>query len=155
VAYFKAWEGLPLKWKGAARRPIPDSWRTIGPRSALRAGKPSNERAVHPLNSMLNLAYAILQSQVQIEVVGQGYDPRLGIMHNTGRRKEPALVFDLMEPRRPKVDAAVLAFALAETFSPADFVVRSDGMVRLMPQLARRVCQIARADGYQRENPIS
>jgi CRISP-associated protein Cas1 len=142
VAYFKAWDGLALKWRAAARRPIPDTWRTIGPRSALRAGKPSNERAVHPLNAMLNYAYAILQSQVQIEAVSAGYDPTLGIMHNSGRRGEPALVFDFMEPRRPKVDAAVLGFAMGETFSPADFVVRSDGTVRLAPQLARRACQL-------------
>jgi CRISPR-associated protein Cas1 len=143
IAYFKAWEGLPLRWKAAARRPIPDSWRTIGPRSALRAGKPSNERAVHPVNAMLNYAYAILQSQVQIEAVAQGYDPRLGIMHNPGRREEPALVFDLMEPRRGTVDAAILTFALSEPFSPADFVIRADGTVCLMPQLARRVCSLA------------
>jgi CRISPR-associated protein Cas1 len=143
VAYFKAWEGLGLRWKGATRRPIPDTWRKIGPRSALRAGKPSNERAVHPVNAILNYAYAILQSEVQIDVVARGYDPRLGVMHNPGRREEPALVFDFMEPRRPKVDVAVLAFALRETFSPADFVIRSDGTVRLAPQLARRVCQLA------------
>jgi CRISPR-associated endonuclease Cas1 len=142
IAYFKAWEGLPLKWKADARGPIPNTWRTIGPRSALRAGKPSNERAVHPLNAMLNYAYAILRSHVQVDAVARGYDPTLGIMHNPGRRGEPALVFDLMEPCRPKVDAAVLAFALAEMFSPADFVIRSDGTVRLTPQLARRVCQL-------------
>jgi hypothetical protein len=47
-----------------------------------------------------------------------------------------------MEERRPKVDAAVLAFALSETFSGADFVIRLDGVVRLAPQLARRVCYI-------------
>jgi hypothetical protein len=48
-----------------------------------------------------------------------------------------------MEPGRLKVDAAVLSFALTETFGPADFLVRSDGTLRLMPQLARRVCQLA------------
>jgi CRISPR-associated protein Cas1 len=47
-----------------------------------------------------------------------------------------------MEPHRPRVDAEVLAFALSETFTGADFVIRSDGVVRLAPQLARRVCQI-------------
>jgi hypothetical protein len=57
------------------------------------------------------------------------------------------LVFDLMEPRRPKVDAAVLAFAPSETFTGADFVIRSNGVVRLAPQLARRVGQIAHVSG--------
>jgi CRISP-associated protein Cas1 len=62
-------------------------------------------------------------------------------MHH-GYHGSPALVFDLMEPNRPKVDAAVLAVALAETFSAADFLMRSDGVVRMAPQLARRVCQL-------------
>jgi CRISPR/Cas system-associated endonuclease Cas1 len=83
----------------------------------------------------------VLQAQVQIEAVAEGYDPTLGIMHH-GYQGSPALVFDLMEPRRPKVDAAVLGFALSETFSGVDFVIRSDGVVRLTPQLARRVCQL-------------
>jgi CRISP-associated protein Cas1 len=62
-------------------------------------------------------------------------------MHQ-GRRGAPALVFDLMEPNRPRTDAAVLRFALSETFTGADFLLRSDGVVRLAPQLARRVCQL-------------
>jgi CRISP-associated protein Cas1 len=90
----------------------------------------------------VNYAYAVLQSEVQIEAVAAGYDPTLGIMHN-GYKGSPALVFDLTEPRRPRVDAAILAFALGDTFSAADFAIRSDGVVRLMPQLTRRVCQIA------------
>jgi hypothetical protein len=48
-----------------------------------------------------------------------------------------------MEPLRPVVDAAILKFVLAQTFSGADFILRSDGVVRLNPQLARRVAQIA------------
>jgi CRISP-associated protein Cas1 len=90
---------------------------------------------------MLNYAYAVLQSHVQIDAIAAGYDPTLGIMHH-GYQGSPALVFDLMEPHRPKVDAAVVGFALSETFSGADLVIRSDGVVRLAPQLARRVCQL-------------
>jgi CRISPR-associated protein Cas1 len=143
-AYFSAWEGVPLRWKATARRPIPDSWQRIGPRASLRSGKAKNVRASHPVNAMLNYAYAVLQSQVQIEAVAAGYDPTLGIMHH-GYQGSPALVFDLMEPRRPKIDAAALSFALSHTFSGADFVIRSDGVVRLAPQLAKRVCQLASA----------
>lgn len=142
LAYFKALEGLPLSWKSTTHRPIPQSWRSMGLRSAVRAGKPANSGATHPVNAMLNYAYAVLQSQLQIQAVSDGFDPTLGIMHQ-GRRGVPALVFDLMEPYRPKVDAAVLAFAFSETFTGADFVIKSDGVVRLAPQLARRVCQLA------------
>jgi len=37
----------------------------------------------------------------------------------------PALVFDLMEPERPKVDRAVLEF-LRTALHPADFTIRED-----------------------------
>ena len=47
-----------------------------------------------------------------------------------------------MEPERPKVDAAVLRFVAKQEFSAADFTLRSDGVVRLSPQLARRVSTI-------------
>jgi CRISP-associated protein Cas1 len=143
-AYFKALEGLPLNWKSTTRRPIPESWRSIGLRSAVRAGKPRNVDATHPINAMLNYGYSVLQSQLQIRAVSDGFDPTLGIMHQ-GRRGAPALIFDLMEPNRPKVDAAVLGFALSEGFTGADFLLRSDGVVRLAPQLARRVCQFVAA----------
>jgi CRISPR-associated protein Cas1 len=148
AAYFKAWEGVPLRWKARARRPIPESWRAIGPRSAVRDGEAANVRASHPLNAILNYAYTAISNKLQVEAVAPGYDPTLGIMHQ-GYQGSPALVFDLMEPHRPKVDAAVLAFALSETFTGADFVIRSDGVVRLAPQLARRICQLAHIGGGQ------
>jgi CRISPR-associated protein Cas1 len=90
---------------------------------------------------MINYAYSVLRSQAQIDAVAAGYHPTRGIMHH-GYQGSPAFVFDLMEACRPRVDAAVLGFALSETFTGADFVIRSDGVVRLAPQLARRVCQL-------------
>ena len=91
---------------------------------------------------MLNYAYAVLQSQIQIALVSQGYDPTIGIMHHT-HQGSPAYVLDLMEPLRPVVDAAILKFALKTTFSGADFTLRRDGVCRLNPQLARRVAGIS------------
>jgi CRISPR/Cas system-associated endonuclease Cas1 len=48
-------------------------------------------------------------------------------------------IFDLVEPERPKVDRAVLDFAKGHVFDPADFVIRSDGLCRLNPEMARMV----------------
>jgi CRISP-associated protein Cas1 len=48
-------------------------------------------------------------------------------------------VFDLMEPERPKVDRAVLDFVKGDFFDPADFVIRTDGVCRLNPEMARMV----------------
>jgi CRISPR/Cas system-associated endonuclease Cas1 len=73
--------------------------------------------------------------------VSEGFDPTIGIMHH-GFKDSPAYVFDLIEPERPKVDAAILNFVTVFEFSAADFTLRSDGVVRLSPQLARRVCAL-------------
>ena len=48
-------------------------------------------------------------------------------------------IFDLMELERPKVDRAVLDFVKGHVFDPADFVIRSEGVCRLNPELARMV----------------
>ena len=140
ATYFAAWHGAPIRFKATARHPVPDAWRVIGPRSAVREGKVAkNERASHPLNALLNYAYAMLQANLTVTAIADGYDPTLGIMHH-GYKGSSAYIFDVMEPERPKVDAVILRLALGETFSGADFTLRSDGVVRLGPQLARRVC---------------
>jgi CRISPR-associated endonuclease Cas1 len=144
-AYFTAWRGLPLRWPSKARCPIPDAWRVAGARSAVRASRyVTNRHATHPVNAMLNYAYAALCSQVQMEAVAEGYDPRRGIMH-ADREGVEALVFDLMEPRRPVVDAKVLNFVAHNKIAAGDFLIREDGVCRLAPQLARRVCEAVTA----------
>lgn len=141
--YFDAWAGAPLSWSRSKRYPIPEAWRLIGQRQSMVTGKQGKNRdASHPINAMLNYAYAVLESQVRLDVLAHGYDPQSGFLHS-GFRGSPALVLDLMEPLRPVVDGAVLKLALGETFSGADFVLRSDGVCRLNPQLARRVAAIA------------
>jgi CRISPR-associated endonuclease Cas1 len=140
--YFSAWRGLAMNWNANARVPIPDAWRSYSSRASTANGaKFKNVRATHPLNAMLNYAYGVRQSGLQVEAVAAGYDPTIGIMHH-GYRGSKAYLFDLMEPERPKIDAAVLAFAEAETFSGADFVIRNDGVCRLAPQLAKRLVQV-------------
>jgi CRISPR-associated protein Cas1 len=53
-----------------------------------------------------------------------------------------AWVFDMIEPRRALVDAAVLKFVLETPLTGADFVLRTDGVCRLAPQLARHVAKL-------------
>ena len=106
--------------------------------SGRAANSAPSRNASHPVNAILNYAYAALQSQVQIKLVSEGYDPMLGIMHYD-RDGAPAFVFDMMEPERPKVDRVVLAFLKSEALHPADFTIREDGVVRLNPEFARRV----------------
>lgn len=142
AAYFAAWSGIEMQWTAAARYPVPDQWRTYRSRSSILTGrKPKNWKASHPINAMLNYAYAVKAVQLQIQAVADGFDPYAGIMHHS-RHDFPAYAYDLIEPERPKVDAAILSFAKSRKFSGADFVLRRDGVCRLSPQLARMVATI-------------
>lgn len=135
--YFGAWKGLPISWSG--KRPVPDDWQEYDIRSSMaNEQKPQNRNASHPINAMLNYAYTVKLAQLQLQAVADGYDPTIGIMHH-GRRGKSAFIFDLIEPERPRIDAAILAFAKRRKFSGADFILRKDGACRLSPQLARVV----------------
>jgi CRISP-associated protein Cas1 len=141
--YFDAWTGTPLRWRVSKRYPIPDNWRVIGQRQSLTTGKKGKNRdASHPVNAMLNYAYAVLESEVRLQVLANGLDPKSGFLHS-GFRDSHALVLDLMEPLRPTVDATVLRLALAGMFNGADFVLRPDGVCRLNPNLAREVARLS------------
>jgi CRISPR-associated protein Cas1 len=144
-AYFAAWKSVAMRWTGTARRPIPEEWRRFTSRSSLLSGiKPKNRMASHPINAMLNYAYTVRQTQLQIDAVAHGYDPTIGIMHNR-HQGSPAYILDLIEPERPKVDATVLALIDRHTFAADDFVIRRDGVCRLSPQLARTVAGLVLA----------
>jgi CRISP-associated protein Cas1 len=86
----------------------------------------------------LNYAYAVLESEIRIKAISEGYDPTIGIMHE-GSDGSSKFIFDLMEPKRPKVDRAVLDFVRGHVFDQADFVIRRDGVCRLNPEMARMV----------------
>ena len=142
AAYFTAWQGVEIAWKGIKRHPIPDGWLSYRNRSSLATGvKPENRNASHPVNAMLNYAYAVKSAQLQVQAVAEGYDPTIGIMHN-GRREKSAYILDVIEPERPKVDATILKLIAGHTFSGADFIIREDGGCRLSPQLSRHVATL-------------
>lgn len=150
--YYRVWTGIPLKWKALKRHPIPDDWNRYRSRVALRDGirlhsdgGGYNRGATHPVNAMLNYAYTVLISRIQIRLVADGYDPTLGIMHQKKqfRRMSPAFALDHMEPMRPVVDRAVLQLINDTTFTGADFAIQNDGVCRMNPELARRVAQLA------------
>lgn len=143
-AYFRSWHGLPVHWKGIQRKPVPQEWHAYNWRSSRATGvKPENRNASHPVNAMLNYAYAVKLAQLQIAAIADGYDPTLGIMHNSNKGS-PAWVLDMIELERATVDAAVLQFVRDQTFVAADFIIRKDGVCRLSPQLARIITNLIR-----------
>jgi CRISPR-associated endonuclease Cas1 len=144
LAYFLCWQEVPLQWKGTGRKPIPLEWHRAGLRSGLLQDG-TNRHATHPVNAMLNYAYAVLESQVRIAAVAHGLDPMIGYLH-VSKKRRVALVYDLMEPLRPRVDRRVLDFAREHTFSPSDFVMTPKGVCRLHPQLIRHVTLLGTYD---------
>jgi CRISPR-associated endonuclease Cas1 len=140
-SYFSAWQTLPLKWKGLGHRPIPNDWHQIGPRTSGKNKVGHNRNATHPVNAILNYAYAVLENQVRMQIAADGYDPTIGCLHSYSLNR-PALVYDLMEPQRPIVDRKILEFVQSHTFHPADFTIRLDGVCRLNPEMAKNVVQL-------------
>ena len=147
-AYFAAWQMLPLRWKGTGRKPIPPDWRHVVARPSMVSGR--NRHATHPVNAMLNYAYAVLESQVRIAVVSQELDPTIGYLH-TCRPGRVALVYELMEPLRSRVDRQVLSFVRSRPFSSIDFVLGVAGVCRLHPQLARQMASLTVGDQVVQE----
>ena len=142
-AYFSAWQMMPLRWKGIGRKPIPPEWHHVVARPSMVSGR--NRHATHPVNAMLNYAYAVLESQVRIATVAHGFDPTIGYLH-TSRPGRVALVYDLMEPLRPQIDCLILNFVRSRTFSPSDLLSDLNGVCRLHSQLARQVAAMALSD---------
>lgn len=141
-AYFRSWHGLPVSWIGEQRRPVPQEWHAYNWRSSRATGvKPENRNASHPVNAMLNYAYAVKLAELKVRAIADGYDPTLGVMHNS-HRGSPAWVLDMIELERSAVDASILQFVRDHTFAAADFVLRKDGVCRLSPQLARKVATL-------------
>ncbi len=140
AGYFFAWRAISINWKMTSRYPVPDEWKRYFSRSSLKHLKTkANSSATHPINAMLNYAYGILEAQTRVQAIAEGYDPSIGIMHDRVNPERHSFLFDLMEPHRPVVDRAVLKLITEETFSGSDFILQSDGICRLNPELARTI----------------
>lgn len=134
VAYFKCWYEYELRWRGTKRKPIPNEWKRLN--SRLGKGGRANQFAIHPINAILNYSYGVLENQVKGLVIAAGLDPSISIFHAQNTSGTP-LIHDLIEPVRPVMDKHVLKFILGRTFTPDDFILNKDGVVRLHPQFAR------------------
>jgi CRISP-associated protein Cas1 len=139
-----------LYWKGWAMRlrhyaGFPGHWIEFDGRSSGISGTPRH--ATHPINAILNYGYSMLAGQVERTAVTRGLDVAVGSLHaDTDGR--PSLVYDLIEPLRPVLDGQVLGWAAGVRWRRADFVVTTEGKVRLSAGLARVVTQKAWLDKW-------
>jgi CRISPR-associated protein Cas1 len=137
-AYFDAWKGFPLRWHKPDLKKIPPHWLTFTGRASPLAPWENARHAVTPMNAALNYAYALLEAQVRLALLKQGFDPACGFLH-VDRRGHQALIYDLMECHRATVDALVVQFFKRTTLRAGDFIRSVDGACQFHPSLARYI----------------
>lgn len=93
--------------EGAAQRQMFSFWRQLLP---ARLGFQGRRRRPppDPVNAVLSLTYVLVHEEAVRQLKVAGLDPQLGFYHRLahGRR---SLACDLIEPLRPRIEAAVVA----------------------------------------------
>src|SRR5208282_5960517 len=84
------------------------------------AGGGSPQHASHPINAMLNYAYVVEAGRLARSLAARGLILPLGFLHMPKRGRN-SLVWDAIEPLRPRIDANVFAFVADHEFARADF----------------------------------
>ncbi|MGH9295778.1 MAG: CRISPR-associated endonuclease Cas1, partial [Acidimicrobiales bacterium] len=141
ACYFEAWCEHPattLRFVTADMCRVPTHWPVFDGRRSLLTKGTSNRRAERPLNALLNLAYSLAAIEARLACDAVGLHPGLGFVHADEPRRDN-LALDLLEPVRPEVERFVLDLVSERTFSRRDFVERSDGSIRIAPELVQNL----------------
>lgn len=64
--YWRAWQGLVVRFKPSHAKGCPRHWQTYGTRVSALTGSQSPRKAVNPANAVLNYLYAILEAEARI-----------------------------------------------------------------------------------------
>lgn len=140
VAEIMGLEGyLAHAWFALLSRYLPAEWKFAG-----RNRRPPRD----PVNALLSLGYTLLAAEIHQGVVGFGFDPSLGFLHQNTPGRE-SLVLDFTELFRAGVDDFVLRCLADEVFIPEQFYYRDEEGCRLA-KIARPV--FFQSWAYQREN---
>jgi CRISPR-associated endonuclease Cas1 len=142
LIYWRLWAEVPVRFarrnpkrlgkSGRWRSGRPDPWLTFGPRASQLTGKPL--RATTPGNSLVNLLYALLASEMSVALHAVGLDPGIGLFHADVDGRS-SLALDAIEAVRPYVDCWLAGYLAASVFANRDFTELSDGEVRIAPPL--------------------
>jgi CRISPR-associated protein Cas1 len=139
ACYFDSWCEHPattLRFTTGDARRVPTHWPVFDGRRSLLTKGTSNRKAERPLNAVLNLTYSLAAIEARLACEAVGLHPALGFVHADEPRRDN-LALDLLEPVRPEIDRFVLDLVAERTFSRRDFVERSDGSIRIAPDLVQ------------------
>jgi CRISPR-associated endonuclease Cas1 len=138
-AYWQAWSDVPIRWPRKDERRVPEHWKRFGSRISPLTHSP--RLASSPPNALLNLLYALLESEARLSAVAMGLDPAIGFLHVDTPNRD-SLACDLMEVCRPcGVDAFVLNWLQSEPLRRSDFWEDRNGNCRLASSLAIKLCE--------------
>lgn len=137
-SYWQSWSNLPIRWPRKDERRIPEHWKLFGSRISPLTHSP--RLAASPANALLNLLYAILESESRLAAAAMGLDPGIGLLHVDTPNRD-SLACDIMEPMRPKCDAFVLDWLQNEPLRRSDFWEDRNGNCRIGSPLAIKLCE--------------
>ena len=130
ASYFREWRDIPVTWPKADLRKIPEHWRFVGSRQSPLSGGP--RLAVTPAQAILNYCFALAEAETRLAISALGMDAGLGLGLHTDTANRDSLVFDVLEPIRPQVEAWLLDWIAKEPLRRADFFETVTGNCRLM-----------------------
>jgi len=136
--YWQAWSEMPIRWPRKDERRVPEHWKRFGYRISPLTHSP--RLAANPPNALLNLLYALLESESRLSAAAMGLDPGIGCLHVDTPNRD-SLACDLMEVCRPKVDAFVLNWLQSEPLCKSDFWEDRNGNCRIGSSLAIKLCE--------------
>jgi CRISPR-associated endonuclease Cas1 len=137
-AYWQAWSEVPICWPREDKRRVPEHWKRFGSRISPLTHSP--RLAASPPNALLNLLYALLESESRLSAAAMGLDPGIGCLHVDTPNRD-SLACDIMEPIRPKCDAFVLHWLQSEPLRRSDFWEDRNGNCRIASSLAIKLCE--------------
>jgi len=136
--YWQAWSEMPICWPRKDERRVPEHWKRFGSRISPLTHSP--RLASTPPNALLNLLYALLESESRLSAVAMGLDPSIGCLHVDTPSRD-SFACDIMEPIRPKCDAFILNWLQSEPLCKLDFWEDRNGNCRIGSSLAIKLCE--------------
>ena len=151
--YWRSWrKRVFVPFRPQDLQHVPSHWWQFNGRASLRNPLLQGKNATDPVNSLLNFAYAICETEARHACQIIGLDPGIGFGH--GHKGGDTLVFDLMEVLRPLSDRVVLSMMDTGQGVPYDidgkpayfkllsFTETSDGICRLVPPLTHQLAEL-------------
>jgi CRISPR-associated endonuclease Cas1 len=125
-----------LRWRDVASIGIwPKEWRHFNTRRT-RILASGSRHADHPVNALLNWAYAVAAGRIAAELASHGACLSIGFLHSDLLDRH-SLVFDALELLRPLIDERVMGFVAKTKFRAGDFGVDERGIIRVNREMLR------------------